>query len=564
MSAKNGTEPQSQIPVNDENHQDVDDSKPNPDNSETIETNHNDLPLSDEIESEPDIKIALTPGNFEFSIIDDAEDTTEVIANKDFHAFFIKDRNSSKYLEDFSRGTKGIHPGDMPRKGPKTPLRDTSRIPMPLVERLRSKSPETRVIYTTKQSPANDLLIRARRFINKLCDRLKLSPHDKEVISGAGDIHVLAKIGHSHRPTGNIKTSADASVNLLQFLKENPPIIKIIRMMYRSLKKDHPDQTSLELVGANILTLVDLYCGTVHEDSHLTEDILVVISRELKKLSGKLFLDNVVEAFISILEIESQALESDENRFRIIVYSNRSSNLYPLQTRLRNEGIKAVMTESLASLAGQCRRKPPDMLIMRINSTPNDVVKALQFLSTNGIDINVTPTFLLVKSSIIKRLASLHKLGIEDIFDLGIDLDVLILKIKKYQTSSGVMPGTNRGSANQQSGSRGNLCEMNIIDLLQALGPSRRTTRITVKTENPASDPLMMYLDQGAIIFAKLGEMEGETAIHKALKWENGTWFIEQIGQEDLPEPNNELPNEAILMEGCRLMDEKAKKPGVS
>ena len=36
----------------------------------------------------------------------------------------------------------------------------------------------------------------------------------------------------------------------------------------------------------------------------------------------------------------------------------------------------------------------------------------------------------------------------------------------------------------------------------------------------------------------------------------------EPVPADELPEPNNELPNESILMEGCRLLDEGLRPDG--
>jgi hypothetical protein len=108
-------------------------------------------------------------------------------------------------------------------------------------------------------------------------------------------------------------------------------------------------------------------------------------------------------------------------------------------------------------------------------------------------------------------------------------------------------------------GSTGSLSDMNLIDLLQALGPSRRTTKITVNS-SATGEKLELYLDQGNIIFAQVEDLQGAEAIYLAMTWEEGTWTLEPIKEMDVREPNNDLSNEAILMEGCRLKDEITTK----
>jgi hypothetical protein len=154
-------------------------------------------------------------------------------------------------------------------------------------------------------------------------------------------------------------------------------------------------------------------------------------------------------------------------------------------------------------------------------------------------------------------------MGIRDIIDIDGEINDFLLRIKKIRTVRGPSEKNENGSDEGKSGSRGNLTDMNIIDLLQAMGPSRRTCRITVSQDDKSQNSLIMYLFQGNITFAQLGDLCGEKAIHRALAWQEGTWVVEQIGETDLPEPNNDLSNEAILMEGCRLLDESAKESPV-
>jgi len=525
----------------------------------TIEANSIDLPISMDNDPKPEVKINLTPENFKLIITDSAENTTEVIANIDYHAFFIKDKIAGACLDKFGEATEDLWLGDMPRADLGTPPPNSPRIFPPLVERLRNKSPDTKVIFTIKHKTALEQSVRIRQYINILCDRLNLSGRDKDIIACAGYIHTLAKLGLERRSKNQFKLTPDIKVTLLECFNENSVIIKMLRSMYRSLQSINDQSPSLELIGANILTITDLFCDTIPDEEYLDTDTHEVISREMDKLAGKLLLKEVVEAFRAIFGVEPRINGMPQKPFQIIVYSDRVNQIYSFKTRLKNEGMWVMVTDSLESLTSICRRGLPDILVMRINSTPNVVVKAIQHLTEKGIDIGAIPTFLMVKSSIIAQLAPLLKIGIEDILDIETDPDVLVLKIRKIQAHSDQLVRPESVAATQQSGSRGNLCEMNLIDLLQALGPSRRTSRITVKNESAAAEVLTIYLNQGSIIFAELGKLKGEAAIHKALGWTDGTWVVEQISPDNLPEPNNALPNEAILMEGCRLLDENAR-----
>lgn len=202
----------------------------------------------------------------------------------------------------------------------------------------------------------------------------------------------------------------------------------------------------------------------------------------------------------------------------------------------------------------------PDILILRSYSNPRDLVTTLKYLMKKGVNPNNIPTLLLVRNALVQFLIPLVDIGFKDILGLDTSVDTLVQKIR--QLCGGVAMCTDPKSkcASKLSGSRGNLSDFSLIDLLQALGPSQRTTRITVIPENPSSGPLLMYLLRGQVTFAKLGDLLAEKAIYQALTWASGTWISEPVTKQELPNPNNTLPNEFILMEGCRLIDENSRQ----
>jgi hypothetical protein len=91
------------------------------------------------------------------------------------------------------------------------------------------------------------------------------------------------------------------------------------------------------------------------------------------------------------------------------------------------------------------------------------------------------------------------------------------------------------------------------------MGPSRKTAKIILTpTDNPDLK-LELFLFKGDIHFAQLGGLGSPEAIYTALAWTDGHWRIEPVGEDEMPEANNQLPNDALLMEGCRLIDEQAR-----
>lgn len=514
-----------------------------------------DLPIAETGKSGPVLTVLLSADNFEMVLTDSSEKATDIVANTNYHAIFVKDEAASSYLDKFNKATSDLCQENLANHSPNMSPREGLDFYPHLVERLRNKSPNTKVIFTIKKKVPADIYVRSRKYINRTCTRLGLSPNDSEMVATAGEIHNIAKFRNPNNCPGSSRT--------LQSLNERPIIPRMMGLIYRSLEESGSQQSSLEIMGANIITIADLFCDTLPVEEHLTRDTHHVITHELNNLAGKLFLKKVIDAFAAILEDEIVVEGVSEKPNRVLIFSNLPNRIYALKARLRHEGFQADTVESVEAFMATYKRQRPDIIIMRLDLPAVYLIRTINTLLAKAVDLDKIPTFLLVQRSIVNRLALLLEVGIRDIIDMDGDINDLLLRIKKIRTSVDGSAKATGKDGQKKSGSRGNLSDMNIIDLLQALGPSRRTSRITVN-QDESSEPLLLYLAQGSIIFAQLGDLTGETAIHKALAWQEGTWIVEQIDESELPEPNNDLSNEAILMEGCRLLDEKARETSVT
>jgi hypothetical protein len=113
--------------------------------------------------------------------------------------------------------------------------------------------------------------------------------------------------------------------------------------------------------------------------------------------------------------------------------------------------------------------------------------------------------------------------------------------------------GSVSGSPNGFSGFVASFKVFSLIDLLQALGQSRKTVRIQLA--RPNREEAEVYMRHGQIVHAVCGELKGVDAIYQVIGWgEDGSFSVEPT--DDSPPDNISESNEAILMEGCRLLDE--------
>ena len=108
-------------------------------------------------------------------------------------------------------------------------------------------------------------------------------------------------------------------------------------------------------------------------------------------------------------------------------------------------------------------------------------------------------------------------------------------------------------------GVSGALEEMGFMETIQILANRQKDALIIL--ENPERElKAEVYLHEGEIIHARCGEMEGENVIYELLTWQKG--FFQVNTPQALPERNVYGSTEAIMLEGCRLMDESQLESG--
>ena len=109
-------------------------------------------------------------------------------------------------------------------------------------------------------------------------------------------------------------------------------------------------------------------------------------------------------------------------------------------------------------------------------------------------------------------------------------------------------------SAPADGGLRGNLAQMNVIDLMQSLEMGRKSCLLTL---THASDRCDVYIVDGQISHASYGAIKGDAAVYKVLTWEKGNFQIDFEGRS--PEQTITRSTQGLMMEGLRILDESRR-----
>lgn len=517
------------------------------------------LLITDEVYSAPLLQSLLERDGHQVVTSESADDAVKLLEDRHFAAIFIKYTVQGDYLELIDRAR---------RITPQTNVRyyDTassllfSREAFGAAADINNKNLELLTsLLCSKDRVSHNHSARVGHYVDRLCRQMGLSDRDRLLISNAGYLHDLARFYYTAEQAEDSHNIVELTGKLLASLNYSPVAVQMLRSMYRDLQGRYATRLSIEGLGGNILTIVDLYCDSVSQHLNLTLDKFDAVIKKMRDLIGKLFLAEVVEAFIEMIQQEILGLQTSQRASQVMIFCEDLRLQQPLDMRLRNEGLRTVAHVDVASLIDLYQRSEPDIMILVLPGTTNEIMLQIGKIVSGGVNFQRTPTFLLVDNSSVSQMTEVLERGIEDVIAIDDNLDLLVTKIHRLQSKLIAQAEREKSLGTDTEGARGRLADMNLIDLLQALGPSRKTVRITVQPQTAEAATLTAYLELGDIIYAEYEDLVGAEAIYEGLTWSDGLWTVSPVSTDKLPSPNNHLGNETILMEGCRLLDERVR-----
>ena len=102
---------------------------------------------------------------------------------------------------------------------------------------------------------------------------------------------------------------------------------------------------------------------------------------------------------------------------------------------------------------------------------------------------------------------------------------------------------------------RGNLSQMNVIDLMQSLEMGRKSCQLKLNNEGEKCE---VFFAEGQVKHATYGPLVGDQAVFKVLRWTGGNFELNFEGTTD--KETTQLNTQGLLMEGLRLLDESQRE----
>ncbi len=196
---------------------------------------------------------------------------------------------------------------------------------------------------------------------------------------------------------------------------------------------------------------------------------------------------------------------------------------------------------------------PPDLLVCDYRMPGMDGRQLVEKLKSRPATANFPTVLMASKADIAERLSQQD--AADDYLEKPFFLKdatrrvkrlidrIALEKMAKTAPSDGVV--------------RGNLSQMNVIDLMQSLEMGRKSCQLSLAHEG---EKCVVFFVEGQVKHATYGSLVGDEAVFKVLRWTGGNFELDFESKTD--KETTQLNTQGLLMEGLRLLDESQRDAG--
>ena len=196
----------------------------------------------------------------------------------------------------------------------------------------------------------------------------------------------------------------------------------------------------------------------------------------------------------------------------------------------------------------------PDLLVSDFRMPGMDGRQLVDKLKTRQSTASVSVVLMATRADISEKLATQDHLA-DEFVEKPFFLKEAVQRIKRVIDKIALEKMSTTSSSDGTV--RGNLSQMNVIDLVQSLEMGRKSCLLTLTRDGEKCE---MYFSEGQVPHAVYGALKGDQAVFKVLSWTDGSFQINFDGKTT--QQTTTLNTQGLLMEGLRLLDEARHASG--
>jgi uncharacterized protein (TIGR02266 family) len=211
----------------------------------------------------------------------------------------------------------------------------------------------------------------------------------------------------------------------------------------------------------------------------------------------------------------------------------------PVEVSVAHDGREALM------LVDKCR---PDLLLLDCMMPELDGFEVAAALKANPETHDIPIIFLTGRGRVEDKIRGLE-LGAEDYLIKPVRREEMLARVRNVLRRL----ESRRPAAPAPSLMRGRLEVMGLPNIVQVLEAEGRTGTLRLSHDGRRGE---IQFVEGRVAAATEGSRQGEVAIYRMLAWDKGDFELEQISTPAPTAAQIDQPNQSLLMEGMRRLDE--------
>jgi CheY-like chemotaxis protein len=196
---------------------------------------------------------------------------------------------------------------------------------------------------------------------------------------------------------------------------------------------------------------------------------------------------------------------------------------------------------------------PPDLVVCDYRLPGMDGRQLIEKLKSRPKTANFSAVLMANKADIAERLSPQD--AADDYLEKPFFLREAVRRIKRMIDRIALEKMAK--TAPSDGVVRGNLAQMNVIDLMQSLEMGRKSCQLTLTKDG---DKCEVFFVDGQVKHATYGSLVGDEAVFKVLRWTGGSFELDFEGKT--AKETTQLNTQGLLMEGLRLLDESQRDSG--
>jgi len=241
------------------------------------------------------------------------------------------------------------------------------------------------------------------------------------------------------------------------------------------------------------------------------------------------------------------------NNVKVLLVDDNPMVLGMLRGALAPLAIVSTATDSADALV-KAIDDPPDLLVSDYRMPGMDGRQLVERLRSRPAMAGLSVILLATKADITEKLSAQDH-PVDDFVEKPFFLKEATQRIKRVIDKIALEKMAKSVASDGQV--RGSLSQMNVIDLVQSLEMGRKSCALTFTNENEKCE---MYFVEGQVTHAEYGDLTGDKAVFKVLRWTSGNFQMDFEGKTT--KQTTQLNTQGLLMEGLRLLDESAREGG--